>query len=233
MKLSIIIPVYNEESTIKEVLEKIETLSLPIEKEIIVVNDGSTDKTFSILEQMKKTNKEISVVYNSLINIGKGAAVRIGFQHVKGDIILIQDADLELDPNEIKHLIEPILQNKTKVVYGSRYLTKNKKITFLNYVANKFLSLLTNFLYKSKISDMETAYKVFKKEVLSDIKLKSLKFDFEPEITAKILKKGYKIMEIPIGYNPRSSYEGKKIGWKDGVMAIYTLLKIKFQKEKF
>ncbi len=224
MKLSIVIPCYNEESTIKEVLDKVKAVDIP--KEIIIINDGSTDSTAEIIESEKEG---VHVIFNSLINIGKGAAVRIGFEHVTGDIVIIQDADLELDPNEYHLLIEPILKGETNIVYGSRFL-KNKKIgSFLQRFANRFLVALTNVLYNSQLTDMETAYKVFKSGLLKKLHLKKLKFDFEPEITAQFLKLNEKIVEVPIKYNPRSTYEGKKINWKDGVMAIYTLFRYRFR----
>ncbi|MCK4353460.1 glycosyltransferase family 2 protein [candidate division WOR-3 bacterium] len=218
MKLSIVIPVYNEESTIKTLLDKVR--EVPLEKEIIVVNDGSTDKTGKILEKEKDN---IIKVINCEKNGGKGTAVRLGYQYATGDIIVIQDADLELNPMEIPELIHPIIEGNAKVVYGSRFLKRHTKMPFLNLFANKFLVFVTNILYSSSLSDMETCYKVLKKDVLKTIKLTSQRFDFEPEITAKILRKGYKIHELPITYHPRT--HGKKIGYKDGIKAVLTLIK--------
>jgi len=220
MKLSVIIPVYNEKSTIREVLRKVREVD--IDKEIIVVDDGSTDGTTDILEGEKD---DIVKVHTSKVNFGKGAAVRIGCKYAKGDVVIIQDADLELDPNEYTQLIEPIIEGKSKVVYGSRFLRKQNLFPPINWLANKFLVLMTNILYGSNLTDMETAYKVFRREILVGLDLECLGFDFEPEVTAKLLKKGIKIYEIPIAYHPRTIYEGKKINWKDGVHAIWTLVK--------
>ncbi|MBL7197449.1 MAG: glycosyltransferase family 2 protein [Candidatus Omnitrophica bacterium] len=226
MKLSIIIPVFNEESTIGEVLRKVKSVKINIDKEIIVVDDGSTDRTPQELN--KERNESTVFVYNSLINIGKGAAVRYGFECAKGDIVLIQDADLELDPNEYPLLIKPIIDGKADVVYGSRFKDKFRNFRILNFLANKFLVFLTNILYGAKLTDMETAYKVFKSDVIRRIRLKCVGFEFEPEITAKILRLGYSIYEVPISYHMRTTREGKKVNWKDGIKAIYYLIKYRF-----
>ncbi|HAW49738.1 TPA: glycosyl transferase [bacterium] len=223
--LSVIIPVYNEELTIRDVIEKVS--SVPIDKEIIVVDDGSTDRTPGILEKEKE---KVTVVYNSPINIGKGAAVRIGLEYAKGDIAIIQDGDLELDPNEYPEILKPIIEGKANVVYGSRFISKEgrKKTDFINYLANKFLTSLTNILYGASLTDMETAYKAFKMDVFKKIRLKSLGFEIEPELTAKILRLGYKIIEVSISYHPRRIKEGKKIRFIDGIKAIYYLFKYRF-----
>ncbi len=226
MKLSVIIPVYNEESTIREVLAKVRTVKL--EKEIIIVDDGSTDKTSEILQD-EKHKDEITIVHNSLINIGKGAAVRIGIEHITGGLTIIQDADLELDPNEYVKLIQPIKDGKAKIVYGSRFMGKVRGVMIIQVLANKLLTLLTNLLYNTHLTDMETAYKVFRTDVLKSIKLECTGFEFEPEITAKLSRLGYKIHEVPITYYPRTIMEGKKIRWWDGFIAIYSLLKYRFQ----
>jgi glycosyltransferase involved in cell wall biosynthesis len=229
MKLSIIIPVYNEEKTILKVLDKVKKVKLnDITKEIILVDDFSTDGTKNILSELKDSSLKI---FFHQKNHGKGAAIRTALKHATGDIIIIQDADLEYEPEEYPKLLEPIIENETKVVYGSRLkaIRKNIKNMYkLHYIGNTVLTLMTNLLYGSMISDMETCYKVFKKEVLNDIKLKSKRFDFEPEITAKILKKGYKIKEVPINFVGRKFDEGKKITWKDGIKALYYLIKYRF-----
>lgn len=231
MKLSVLIPVYNEASTIREVLRKVRLVDL--EKEIIIINDGSTDETAEILE-LEKQNP-ITTIHNSLINIGKGAGVRIGLEYAKGDIVIVQDADLELDPKEYPLLIEPILQGQTQVVYGSRFLNRNPiKLFFhwrIQYLSNLFLTSLTNLLFGSKLTDMETAYKVISRDVLDQIRLESLGFEIEPELTAKLLRLGQKIVEVSIAYHPRTNQEGKKIRWVDGFRAIFSLLKYRFQEK--
>lgn len=231
MKLSIIIPVYNEENTILKILHKINCVNLSnTKKEIIVIDDGSNDNTPEIL---KKNRKLFNILVRTL-NKGKGHAVRTGFSKATGDIIIIQDADLEYDPNDYPKLLKPILKGKTKVVYGSRFLktmsaSKQRRIIFSYYIGNKFLSLLTSILFFHKITDMETCYKCFTKEVLKKIELKENDFRIEPEITTQIIKKGFKILEVPIKYNARKSNEGKKINWVDGGKAIFAILKYRFK----
>jgi len=225
LKLSVVIPVHNEASTIEEVLDKVVAVELEgIEKEIIVSDDGSTDGSLELVQESHLTQTNLIKVYASPVNFGKGAAVRHGFKFATGDIVLIQDADLELDPGEYKHLLAPILAGQCQVVYGSRFKENSNQVPLKSRLANRFLTALTNILFKGHLTDMETAYKVFKAEVLQQIKLKRVGFDFEPEITAKLLKAGYHIQEVPVSYNPRTSYEGKKIGWRDGVEAIWTLV---------
>ena len=228
-RLSIIIPVYNEEDTIKKVLDKVKKTQLNnISKEIIVVDDFSTDNTKRILNETK--DRSLKIFYHGK-NMGKGAAIRTGLQNATGDIILIQDADLEYNPNEYRKLLKPIIEGKAKVVYGSRLeaIRKNLKNVYkLHYIGNLFLTFMTNLFYGSKISDMETGYKVIKREVFNGIKLNANRFDFEPEITAKILKKGYKIYEVPINFYGRKFNEGKKITWIDGIKAAYYLIKYRF-----
>lgn len=220
MKLSVIMPVYNEQQTIREILKRVRAVD--IEKEIIVVDDGSTDGTRRILKDFSQNGIKI---FHHAKNIGKGAAIRTGLEHVTGNLVIIQDADLELDPNEYHKLIEPIINGKTEVVYGSRELGKNKMLYLRFYLGGRLLTFITNILYKAQITDEPTCYKVFKTNVLKNIKLECTGFEFCPEVTAKICRQGYKIYEVPISYNPRSVQQGKKISWKDGVKAIYTLFK--------
>ena len=221
-------PVYNEEKTISEIIKKVQNVNLGIDKELIIVNDASTDSSQKIIDKLKKQNKNISSFQHKR-NFGKGAAIRTGLKHFTGDVVTIQDADLEYNPEDFKRMLSFILQGKTKAVYGSRLLGKSLGFSVpIHYYGNKFLSLITKLLYKSKITDMEACYKMFTKDVAKNLKLKSNKFDIEPEITAKIIKQGNKIIEIPINYDGRSFKEGKKITWKDGIIAIFTLLKYRF-----
>lgn len=220
MDITVIIPVYNEKDNISEVIDVVK--STGIAREIIVVDDYSTDGTRDFL----KTNKGIKAIFHDE-NMGKGAAIRSGLESATGQIIIIQDADLEYSPHQYPQLIKPIKENRTNVVYGSRILGKGNFLK-TSYYANRFLTLMTNVLFKSHISDMETCYKVMKTELLRDLQLISSRFEIEPEITCKILKRGEKILEIPIMYKGRK--KGKKIGIKDGIQAIWNLLKWKFKK---
>tara|TARA_Y100000310_G_C20455536_1_gene702859 strand:- start:32 stop:721 length:690 start_codon:yes stop_codon:yes gene_type:complete len=221
--LSIIIPVYNEENTLKELLNRVNKIKLKgVTKEIIIVNDGSTDSTSKILD------KQPHKIINHKRNIGKGAAVRSGIKNSTGSIIIIQDADLEYSPTEFQKIIDPILQNKTKVVYGSRIQAIKDNLNKMmksHYLGNRFLATATNIIYGSTLTDMETCYKAFRKEVVENMKLRSKGFEIEPELTAKIIKKGYKIQEVPISFMGRKFSEGKKITWIDGVKALFYLLK--------
>lgn len=227
-KLSIIIPAYNEEGTILKVIHSVKKARIKAEKEIIVIDDCSTDRTKDIL---KRFNEKSVKVFCHKKNEGKGAAIKTGLGIARGDIILIQDADLEYNPEEYQKLLMPIIEGKADVVYGSRLesIRKNLKSMYkLHYIGNMFLTFVTNLLYGARITDMETGYKVFRKKVVKEIKLKATRFDFEPEITAKILKKGYKIHEVPISFKGRKFAEGKKITWIDGVKAVCYLIKYRF-----
>jgi len=222
MKLSIVIPIYNEKETLLKILKKVEEADiLGLEKEIILVDDGSTDGTREIL---KNLGEKYLIIYHSK-NQGKGRALRTGFQQATGDIVLIQDADLEYNPQNYPKLLRPILENKTDIVYGSRALQNNPYLRKSNYWGAKLISWLTNLFYGSNLTDVYTCYKVFRSPILKEIKLESRGFDFEQEITSKILKKGCKIIEVPIDYSPRGFEEGKKIRTKDGFIAIWKILK--------
>jgi len=226
MKISVLIPVYNEAQTIKEIVARVQAVAL--EKEIIIVDDYSSDGTREHLREINQNHENVTILYHDH-NQGKGAALRTGFQAITGDIVIIQDADLEYDPREYPLLLGPILDGRADVVYGSRFLGGPHRVLFFwHYVGNKFLTLLSNMLTNLNLTDMETCYKVFKSEVLSEIKLTSKRFGFEPEFTAKIAKKGFRIYETPISYSGRTYGEGKKIGWKDGLKAIFAILWFKF-----
>jgi len=227
-KLSIIIPAYNEEETIYQLLERVDSINFGINSEVIVINDGSTDKTLKRASKARKEFKNIKVISYPK-NRGKGHAIRRGIKESDGDIIVIQDADLEYDPEDLRKLIKPILSGNYKVVYGSRMLGNITGFNIPSHrLGNKILSFITTILYFRKITDMETCYKMMTKDVIKNIKLNSRGFELEPEITAKILKSGHNILEIPINYTSRSFEEGKKINWKDGVKAAYCLIKYRF-----
>ena len=229
MRLSVIIPVYNEEQTIDEVIARVSAVELPgVEKEFVIANDGSTDSTRGIIDQRQWPSGASVHVYHSPINLGKGAAVRIGLAFATGDVLLVQDADLELDPSEYGRLLEPLISDRADVVYGSRFLGENRRIPGRTRAANRFLTALTNVLFGSRLTDMETAYKVMKRDALVGIRLRTVGFDIEPELTAKLLLAGRRIVEVPIWYTPRTTEQGKKMRWIDGVDAVYTLLKCRF-----
>jgi glycosyltransferase involved in cell wall biosynthesis len=220
LKLTVIIPVFNEVRTILKVLERVK--QVPIEKEVIVVDDASTDGTRSLLE---KGGEGVNVLLHET-NQGKGAAIRTALAHVTGELVVIQDADLEYDPSEYLHLMAPILEGKADVVYGSRFLGGPHRVLFFwHAVGNKIITSLSNMMTDLNLSDMETGYKIFKAEVLRKITIESNRFGFEPEITAKIAQLGCRIYEIPISYWGRDYSEGKKISWKDGIAALYWIIR--------
>jgi len=225
MNLTVIIPTYNEVQTIREIVERVNATGLVYE--VLIVDDGSIDGTREILSELSGT-KNIRVVLHEK-NAGKGAAVRTGIQHATGDLVLIQDADLEYDPRDYPILLRPIQEGIADVVYGSRFLGGARRpILFWNMVANKILTFVTNILYNNILSDMETGYKLFKRDLVKDIPLHARRFDFEPEFTAKILKRKYRIYEVPISFNPRDYNQGKKIKAWDGFVAMWTLIKYRF-----
>jgi len=248
VKLSILIPAYNEEATISEILARIRALDVVVEtheahlaepiatgtdgtvrftKEIIVVDDGSSDGTRAILEE-EAARGDVQVLFHAT-NRGKGAAVRTAIDHASGDILIIQDADLEYDPRDYSALLQPIVEGRADVVYGSRFLGGPRKaMLFWHAAGNKLLTFITNVFYDSTLSDMETCYKVFRSDVIKSIPLKSRRFEFEPEVTAKVLKRGHRIYEVPISYTGREYDEGKKITWRDGFSALWTLIKYRF-----
>ena len=229
MKISVIIPAHNEERTIAEIIRRVKAVNLT--KEIIVIDDASTDKTGHILDRViweQDSGNPIKVIRH-LQNQGKGAAIRAGLKEAVGDIVIIQDADLEYDPQDYAGLIQPIIDGKTSVVYGSRCLSKNRISSPGFFLGGKLLSFLTNLLYRAGITDEPTCYKVFQREVLQDLNLKCRRFEFCPEVTAKVRKRGYKIYEVPIRYYPRKIKEGKKIRFSDGLSAVWTLVKYRFK----
>ncbi|MGD0312218.1 MAG: glycosyltransferase family 2 protein [Acidimicrobiales bacterium] len=223
--LSVIVPVFNERATVAEVIRRIRAVELPFDVEVIVVDDGSSDGTDKVLQALGDSTIR---VIDHQVNLGKAAAIRTGMQAIRGDLVLVQDADLEYDPNDWAKLLEPILRGKAKVVYGSRFTGERKNMLPLHWIGNRFLSLVTNLLYSSTLSDMETCYKLFDRKVLEGITIESNRFEFEPEITAKVLRRGYRIYEVPISYAGREPDEGKKITWRDGFGAVKALVKYRF-----
>jgi glycosyltransferase involved in cell wall biosynthesis len=228
MKLSIIIPAYNEEKTIEALIKKVSEVFLEksLEKEIIVVDDGSSDNTLNILEKIK--NKYNFILEKHFKNQGKGSAIRTGIKKATGDFIIIQDADLEYDPNDYNKLLVPFFENDAKVVYGSRILGSKKHGKWIFYLGGRGVTLATNIICQINITDEPTCYKVFERDLLNSLDLKCNGFEFCPEVTAKIAKRRIKIFEVPISYNPRAKSEGKKISWKDGFIALWTLLRYRF-----
>ena len=227
MLLSIIIPVYNESKTVGEIIRQLKAVK-GFDKQIIVVNDGSTDDTPKVIKDILRLRsgqvKDITVI-NHKENQGKGAAIRTGIAKAQGDYLLVQDADLEYDPQDISTMLEPIRRGKAEVVYGSRFTGQRRNMFFWHWIGNQFLTLITNILYNTTLSDMETCYKLMPVKLAKSLNLQAKHFEFEPEITAKILKKGIRIWEVPISYAGREYHEGKKISWKDSIPALWTLVK--------
>jgi glycosyltransferase involved in cell wall biosynthesis len=224
--LSVVMPVFNEAATVEEIIRRVLGVALRIQ--LIVVDDGSTDGTREVLERLSA-----ALGFTLLLqprNLGKGAALRRGFQEVRGDLVAIQDADLEYSPEEFPMLIDLICQGRADVVYGSRFLGRHRVFLFSHYLGNRFLTLVTNILYNTMLTDMETCYKVMRAGVLQSMTLRSNGFGIEPELTAKIFKRGYRVYEVPITYDGRGYEEGKKIGWRDGVVALWVLLRYRFSE---
>jgi glycosyltransferase involved in cell wall biosynthesis len=222
--LSVVMPVFNERATIEEIIPRV--LAVPVRIELIVVDDGSTDGTRDLLTALQKAHN-FKLIFQPA-NGGKGAALRRGFQEVTGDLVVIQDADLEYSPEELPGLIELICTGRADVVYGSRFLGRHRVFLFTHYLGNRLLTSITNVLYNTMLTDMETCYKVMRTEVLRSFSVESNGFGIEPELTAKIFKRRYRVYEIPISYDGRGYEEGKKITWRDGVVALWVLLKFRF-----
>jgi glycosyltransferase involved in cell wall biosynthesis len=230
--LSIVIPVYNEKDLWRDLLERVEQVELPLDKQIIMVDDCSTDGTTEQLKQLQQQRPDITVAFHE-VNRGKGAALRTGFGRATGELAIVQDADLEYDPNDYHKLLKPMLEGKADVVYGSRFSGDTHRVLyFWHSKGNQFLTLLSNMLTDLNLTDMETCYKLFRTDVLRRVRIEQDRFGFEPEITAKIAKLGCRIFETPISYAGRTYEEGKKIGWRDGLQAIYCILKYGLRSRK-
>ena len=225
MDISVVIPVYNEESTLQKIFTRIKKTRIP--SEILIIDDGSTDSTPQIIKQLQEDPSVRAITFP--VNRGKGAAVSAGIKSAYGKIIILQDADLEYNPDDYKKLLKPFEKNQAKVVYGVRFITSKKMTSyFLHFLANKILTLITNILYKSNLNDMETGYKIFRKDIFKQLQIKADGFDFEPEFTAKLLKRKIKIYEVPITFTPRNYKQGKKIKFYDALVAVWTLIKVRF-----
>lgn len=226
--LSIIVPVFNEVGTVSQVLERLAGISLPVPREILVVDDGSTDGTRDVLKAATDAGLRIEVI-EAIRNGGKGSAIRLGLMQARGTIIAIQDADLELDPQQLAALIGPVLAGETDAVYGSRFLRPVSAVPWLTVVANRTLTGVTNLLFGSSLTDMETCYKVMRTDVARSLRLSACRFDIEPQITARLLRRGHSIRELPVHFEPRSRAEGKKIKWTDGLQALRVLITERFR----
>ena len=229
-RLSILVPVFNESRTVASVIDRLLTVELPVPREIIVVNDGSSDGTREVLNAFPVKGDAVRILHVE-VNSGKGAAIRLGLAHARGTILAIQDADLELDPSQLAALVAPIVGGGTNVVYGSRFLGGRPSAPWQTIAANRFLTGLTNVLYGACITDMETCYKIMRTDVARSLGLQANRFDIEPEITAKLLRGGYAIVERAVRFDPRSRAAGKKIGWRDGVDAVWTLIRIRLARK--
>jgi len=226
--LTVIVPVYNERTTVTEILRRVRAADVPLVVQVVVVDDGSTDGTDKVLTAVEDSTVR---VMTHEVNRGKGAAIRTGLAEAQGDLVLIQDADLEYDPADWPRLLDPVLRHKAVIVYGSRFTGERKNMLPLHWIGNRFLSLVTNVLYSSTLSDMETCYKLFDRRVLEGLTIVSDRFDFEPEITAKLLRRGFRIYEVPISYAGRELHEGKKITWRDGFGALKALVRFRFTRD--
>jgi len=230
--LSIIVPVYNEVRTVLAVIDRLQAIDLPVAREILVINDGSTDGTREILEDGIRDPESGIRVIHVQPNAGKGAAIRRGFNEARGTIVAIQDADLELDPQQLSALVTPIVRGEADVVYGSRFLAGRPAAPWVTIAANRTLTATTNLLFGASITDMETCYKIMRTEVARSLKLDANRFDIEPQITARLLRSGHRIHELPVKFEPRSRAQGKKIGWRDGVRAMEVLVRERFRKAR-